>query len=43
MMKRKKLCKGYVTAMTEAKRHTREVFRKIDAENNKLDQMRLFK
>ena len=41
MAKRKKLCKGYMTALTEAKRHTRKVFRKIDAENQKLDQMEL--
>jgi len=42
-MKRKKMCKGYITSLRAAKKHTREAFAKIDAENNKLDQMELFK
>ena len=40
-MKRKKLCKGYIVSLTEAKRHTRKVFRKIDAENQAIDQMEM--
>ena len=41
--KRKNLCQGYITALTHANKHTIKVFRKLDAENNKIDQMNLFK
>ena len=41
--KRKKLCQGYITALSHANKHAQAVFRKLDAENNKIDQMNLFK
>ena len=41
MPKRKKLCVGYKASLIHAKRHARRELAKIDAENNKLDQMEL--
>jgi len=41
--KRKKLCQGYITALTHDNKHTQDVFRKLDKENNELDQLKLFK
>jgi len=40
-VKRKIICESYQLSLRRAKEHTRKVFRKIDAENQKLDQMEL--
>jgi len=42
-LKRKKLCKGYIAAKRHAEKHTRKELAKIDAENQRLDQMDLFR
>ena len=42
-MKRKKMCQGYITALRAATKHTKAVFKKIDAENQAIDQIDLFK
>lgn len=39
--KRKEVCVGYVAALRHAEKHKQKVFRKLDAENQKLDQMEL--
>ncbi len=42
-MRKIKLCKGYIAAKRHAEKHARKEFANLDAENQKLDQMDLFK
>ena len=38
---KKEMCEGWIASKKQAEAHTKKVFARIDAENMKLDQMKL--